>query len=114
MQSTQSRASKLIELIVDNSEENDEDLDDFSQSTVDRNTYTWGLLYNHLVVIDVLPTERYCTGSAKAAATGMLASLPNIRVGIMVGIGAGVPTAGIRLGDIVLSQPESTHGGVVH
>jgi hypothetical protein len=31
----------------------------------------------------------------------------------MVGIGAGVPTAGIRLGDIVVSQPESTHRGVV-
>jgi nucleoside phosphorylase len=94
-------------------EEYDDDPDDFSQSTVDRNTYTWGRMCNHLVVIAVLPIGRYGTGSAQAAATGMLASLPNIRVGLIVGIGAGVPTAGIRLGDIVVSQPESTHGGVV-
>ncbi|KAK5710089.1 hypothetical protein LTR17_019202 [Elasticomyces elasticus] len=94
----------------------EEYLDDpkhFAQHTVDHNTYTWGRICNHLVVIAVLPSGRYGTSSAQAAAIGMLASLPNIRVGLMVGIGAGVPTAGIRLGDIVVSQPESTHGGVV-
>ncbi|KAK5689255.1 hypothetical protein LTR17_026391 [Elasticomyces elasticus] len=78
-----------------------DDPEDFAQHTVDHNTYTWGRICNHLVVIAVLPSGRYGTSSAQAAAIGMLASLPNIRVGLMVGIGAGVPTAGIRLGDIV-------------
>jgi nucleoside phosphorylase len=90
-----------------------DDPDDFNQSTIDRNTYTWGRICKHLVVIAVLPSGRYGIGAAQAAATGMLASLPNIRVGLMVGIGAGVPSAGIRLGDVVVSQPEGTHGGVV-
>ncbi|KAK4900465.1 hypothetical protein LTR49_027444 [Elasticomyces elasticus] len=90
-----------------------DDPEDFAQHKVDHNTYTWGRICNHLVVIAALPSGRCGTGSAQAATIGMLASLPNIRVGLMVGIGAGVPTADIRLGDIVVSQPESTHGGVV-
>ncbi|KAF9778288.1 hypothetical protein IL306_004248 [Fusarium sp. DS 682] len=39
----------------------------------------------------------------------------SLRFGLMVGIGGGVPsnTADIRLGDVVISQPEKQYGGVV-
>jgi hypothetical protein len=43
----------------------------------------------------------------------MLRSFPNIKIGLMVGIGGGVPTKhDIRLGDIIVSSPENGLGGV--
>jgi hypothetical protein len=45
----------------------------------------------------------------------LLSSFHSIRFGLMVGIGGGVPSshADIRLGDIVVSQPAETSGGVI-
>lgn len=45
----------------------------------------------------------------------MLASLPQIRFGLLVGIGAGVrsPDFDLRLGDVAVSRPEGRTGGVV-
>ena len=45
----------------------------------------------------------------------MLFVFGSIKVGLMVGIGGGVPTSNqdIRLGDIVVSQPTDTNGGVI-
>ncbi|KAF7139716.1 hypothetical protein CNMCM5793_007554 [Aspergillus hiratsukae] len=45
----------------------------------------------------------------------LLSSFHSIRFGLMVGIGGGVPSghADIRLGDIVVSQPADTSGGVI-
>jgi nucleoside phosphorylase len=47
----------------------------------------------------------------------MLSSFPQIRIGLLVGIGAGVarPDHGrdIRLGDIAVSQPHGSSGGVI-
>ena len=42
----------------------------------------------------------------------MLLSFPNIRFGLLVGIGGGVPSEenDIRLGDIVVSKPHGTFG----
>ncbi|KAJ5667250.1 hypothetical protein N7507_003114 [Penicillium longicatenatum] len=44
----------------------------------------------------------------------MLHSFPNVRVGLMVGIGGGAPSAkhDIRLGDILVSSPRDGKGGV--
>ncbi|KAL4766765.1 nucleoside phosphorylase domain-containing protein [Aspergillus nidulans var. acristatus] len=46
----------------------------------------------------------------------LLASLPSIRVGLLVGIGGGIARPDedrdIRLGDVVVSQPSGTMGGV--
>jgi hypothetical protein len=41
-------------------------------------------------------------------------SFPNIRIGLMVGIGGGAPSPkhDIRLGDIVVSAPRDGKGGV--
>lgn len=45
----------------------------------------------------------------------MLNSFPNVRIGLMVGIGGGVPSArhDIRLGDVVVSAPRNGKGGVL-
>ncbi|KAI4779146.1 hypothetical protein E4T52_05970 [Aureobasidium sp. EXF-3400] len=68
----------------------------------------------HNVVIAVLPRGTYGLSPAASVAANMLSSFPNIRVGLMVGIGGGAPTAmnDIRLGDVVVSSPENHTGGV--
>src|SRR6185437_4265232 len=68
----------------------------------------------HNVVIAVLPDGEYGTTSAAVVARDMLHSFPNIRIGLMVGIGGGVPSSkhDIRLGDIVVSAPRDGKGGV--
>jgi nucleoside phosphorylase len=90
---------------------------DFEKPPTDKNTYTWGRIGDHNVVIASLPAGVYGTISAATTASSMLSSFPNIRVGLMVGIGAGIsrPEDGhdIRLGDIVVSQPSGRSGGVI-
>ena len=80
---------------------------DFEKPFTDRNTYTWGRIGDHNVVIASLPAGVYGTISAATTALPMLSSFPKIRVGLMVGIGSGIarPEHGhdIRLGDIVVS-----------
>jgi nucleoside phosphorylase len=80
----------------------------------DNNNYVLGRIGEHNVVISVLPDGEYGTASAASVASDMLHSFPNIRIGLMVGIGGGAPTEehDIRLGDIVVSVPRGGHGGV--
>ncbi|KAH0027548.1 purine and uridine phosphorylase, partial [Aureobasidium melanogenum] len=80
----------------------------------DSNSYILGKMADHNVVIAVLPCGTYGLESAACAAANMLNSFPNIRVGLMVGIGGGAPTAkrDIRLGDVVVSSPGNHTGGV--
>ncbi|KAG9564013.1 purine and uridine phosphorylase, partial [Aureobasidium melanogenum] len=68
----------------------------------------------HKVVIAVLPHGEYGTTTTAIVATNMLRSFPNIKVGLMVGIGGGAPTKehDIRLGDVVVSSPQDGKGGV--
>ncbi|KAH0042265.1 purine and uridine phosphorylase, partial [Aureobasidium melanogenum] len=75
-------------------------------SVRDSNDYTVGKMAGHNVVIAVLPDGEYGVSSATAVAKDMLHSFPNVRVGLMVGIGGGAPTAknDIRLGDVVVSS----------
>ncbi|KAK1579135.1 LOW QUALITY PROTEIN: uncharacterized protein LY79DRAFT_593036 [Colletotrichum navitas] len=81
----------------------------------DNNSYALGSLSGHNVVIAVLPQGEYGTNSAAVVARDMLHSFPNIRVGLMVGIGGGAPTPehDIRLGDIVVSRPRDGKSGVL-
>ncbi|KAG9645619.1 purine and uridine phosphorylase, partial [Aureobasidium melanogenum] len=83
-------------------------------SANDINGYTLGEMAGHNVVIAVLPHGKYGLCSATSVAANMLNSFPNIRVGLMVGIGGGAPTAkrDIRFGDVVVSSPENHTGGV--
>jgi nucleoside phosphorylase len=80
----------------------------------DTNDYTLGRLGKHNVVIAVLPDGEYGTASAASVATNILHSFPNVRIGLMVGIGGGAPSEkhDIRLGDIVVSTPRESEGGV--
>lgn len=84
------------------------------RSPSDTNTYTLGTVSNHNVVIACLPDGCYGTSSAANVATNMLRSFPSVRIGLMVGVGGGAPTAqrDIRLGDIVVSSPGDGKGGV--
>lgn len=89
---------------------------DFAPSPSDKNIYTFGRIAEHNVVLASLPAGIYGTTSADTTVSQMLSSFPNIRVGLMVGIGAGIPSqevADIRLGDVVVSQPDGRCGGVI-
>jgi nucleoside phosphorylase len=83
----------------------------------DPNAYTWGHIGEHNVVITSLAAGVYGTTSAATTASSMLSSFPQIRIGLLVGIGAGIarPDEGqdIRLGDIAVSQPHGNSGGVM-
>jgi len=81
----------------------------------DNNDYTLGKIGKHNVVIAVLPDGEYGTDSAASVARDMLHSFPNLRIGLMVGIGGGTPSLrhDIRLGDIVVSSPCGGRGGVL-
>ncbi|KAJ5726561.1 uncharacterized protein N7483_007918 [Penicillium malachiteum] len=78
------------------------------------NDYALGRIGDHNVVIAVLPNGEYGTASAANVATNMLNSFHNIRIGLMVGIGGGVPSKShdIRWGDIVVSAPSGDKSGV--
>ena len=90
---------------------------DFEQPRTDTNSYTWGRIGEHNVVIASLPPGAYGTTSAASTALPMVYSFPQIRIGLLVGIGAGIarPDVGrdIRLGDVAVSQPNGRSGGVI-
>ncbi|BAE61500.1 unnamed protein product [Aspergillus oryzae RIB40] len=81
----------------------------------DNNTYVFGKIGNHNVVIACMPMG--VTGNAPAAlvANDLLHSFPHLQFYLMVGIGGGAPNDqnDIRLGDVVVSAPTGQHGGVV-
>ena len=80
----------------------------------DNNDYALGKIGKHHVVIAVLPDGEYGTASAAGVARDMLHSFPNIRIGLMVGIGSGVPSKkhNIFLGDVVVSSSVSGQSSV--
>lgn len=82
----------------------------------DRNVYRLGEINGHKIAIAVLPKGNYGTIKAAVVASDMQMSFTNLRFGLMVGIGGGIPgpERDIRLGDVVVSKPEGTTGGVVH
>jgi nucleoside phosphorylase len=81
----------------------------------DHNAYILGSIGKHNVVIACLPNGEYGIASATAVAMQMLSSFRSIRFGLMVGVGGGVPSShiDIRLGDVVVSKPTNTEGGVI-
>ncbi|KAH8650421.1 nucleoside phosphorylase domain-containing protein [Ilyonectria robusta] len=80
----------------------------------DNNSYILGNIGSHNVVIAVLPDGEYGTTSAAAVARDILHSFPNVRIGLIVGIGGGAPGSkhDIRLGDVVISSRDGGKGGV--
>lgn len=92
--------------------------EDFEQPQNDSNAYHWGQIGAgrncHNIVIASLPGG-YGTSHAATTAKEMSISHPHIRFGLLVGIGAGVPRPehDVRLGDVVVSRPHGSSGGVI-
>ncbi|KAK1853537.1 ankyrin repeat protein [Colletotrichum chrysophilum] len=82
------------------------------QPPTDTNAYTLGSMGGHNVVIACLPKGRIGTVPAATVVTSMIAKFRSIKIGLMVGIGGGVPSNKVRLGDVVISTPIATHPGV--
>jgi nucleoside phosphorylase len=93
----------------------DEEHPSIMQNLADDNSYRLGRIGEHNVVIGALPCGSADPVSAAGVALNMKSTFHNIRIGLMVGIGGGVLSEehDIRLGDVVVSQPEGQYGGVV-
>jgi len=93
----------------------DEEHKRLPQALSDHNVYNLGSIAGHNVVIAGL----YQPGNNPAATvvTQMRTTFPNLRFGLLVGIGGGVPVKTdnglIRLGDVVVSKPAGEHSGAV-
>jgi nucleoside phosphorylase len=111
--------SELAAAIAMLDERHNEPADFAVHHHVDSNSYSWGRIGKHNVVITSLPDGVYGTTSATGTAMSLVSSLPHIRIGLLVGIGGGHPTSNkanghdIRLGDIAVNQPTGTHGGII-
>ncbi|KAL4890101.1 hypothetical protein BDV59DRAFT_195221 [Aspergillus ambiguus] len=87
----------------------------------DDNTYLLGLMGRHNVVIAFPGSGVFGTSAATRTATNMIRTFRNIRFCLMVGVGGGAPNPpdpedplkDIRLGDVVVSSPKGSHGGVL-
>lgn len=93
----------------------DERHEDSYRNANNTNIYTLGRIGRHNVVIACLPYGQMGTNSAAAVAAQMQSAFMSIQFWLVVGIGGGVPKADqdIRLGDVVVSRPGPSHGGVV-
>lgn len=90
-----------------------EGLDDHDSE--DQSHYQRGRIGKHNIVIACL--SDYGTTPAATVAKDMLRTFKSIKVGLMVGVGAGVPSkdsdGDVRLGDVVVGTPQATYSGVV-
>lgn len=87
----------------------------YSKTHTDHNSYSWGRIGKHNVVLASLPNQAVGKVEANTVAMSMITIFPSIRVGLMIGVGGGVPSQDydIRLGDIVVSIPFERAPGVV-
>jgi nucleoside phosphorylase len=74
--------------------------------------YSFGKIAEHKVVI---AQSQIGTIEAAYCASAVSQEFPNVRLALMVGIGAGIPspTHDIRLGDLAISIPKDGHSGVL-
>ncbi|KAF2228067.1 nucleoside phosphorylase domain-containing protein, partial [Elsinoe ampelina] len=81
----------------------------------DDNFYRFGTMSGHDVVVTCLPAGVIGKVESTRIANNMRHSFPAVEIVLMVGVGGGVPSRkhDIRLGDIVVSQPEGSHPGLV-
>jgi nucleoside phosphorylase len=78
-------------------------------------THTLGRIGHHNVVVACLASGVVGSAPAAAVAAQLLSTFPSIRFGLLAGIGGGAPSQDhdIRLGDVVVSNPQGIRGGVV-
>lgn len=93
----------------------DERHDSLPQDRRDYNSYALGRIGPHNVVIACLPEGVMGVTSVARVAEQMSWTFRALRFGLMVGIGGGAPSAehDIRLGDVVVSKPTGSTGGVI-
>ncbi|KAH6714520.1 hypothetical protein BKA61DRAFT_550129, partial [Leptodontidium sp. MPI-SDFR-AT-0119] len=93
----------------------DEEHERLPQPAMDHNVYSLGNIAGHNVVIAGL--HQPGNNPAATVVTQMRMTFPNLRFGMLVGIGGGVPVKTdngmIRVGDIVVSKPAGGHSGAV-
>jgi nucleoside phosphorylase len=93
----------------------DEEHERLPQLPVDHNAYSLGSIDGHNVVIAGL--HQPGNNPAATVVTQMRTTFPELRFGLLVGIGGGVPvqidSGIIRLGDVVASKPAGRHSGAV-
>ena len=96
----------------------DEEHPQLSGTAGDTNSYSLGRIGLHNIVIAGLPSGTYGTTAASNVAINLMRSFPNVRFGLMVGIGGAAhvtdeePENELRLGDIVVSSPQAEHGAL--
>ncbi|KAJ1708855.1 hypothetical protein NYO67_8959 [Aspergillus flavus] len=86
---------------------------DLSKPHSDSNTYTLGSIGKHNVVIACLPEGKYGTNAAANVVSLLAGTFPSVRSCLMVGIGGGIPSNKVRLGDVVVGSPTGQFPGVV-
>ncbi|KAK2805464.1 hypothetical protein FQN51_000290 [Onygenales sp. PD_10] len=93
----------------------DEEHEQLPRKDGDTNFYILGVLSGHNTVLASLPAGSQGTATAATVANNLRRSFPDIKFKLLVGIGGGVPSEedDIRLGDVVVSEPKGTLGGVV-
>lgn len=93
----------------------DEQHQELPKPTHDYNTYTYGSVGSHNIVIACLPLSHPGTTSAARMADFLPTSFPNMRLYLFVGIGGGLPhnpphpdpSQDIHLGDVVIGVDET-------
>src|SRR5271156_4420916 len=93
----------------------DERHDSLPQDRRDHNSYILGRIGHHNVAIVCLPEGVMGITSAARVAEDISWTLGALGFGVMVGMGAGVPSTenDIRLGDVVVRKPMGSMGGVI-
>ena len=94
----------------------DEEHDPLTLPTDDENSYTYGSINGHNVVIACMPPGQPGKVSASRLVQPLRQSFPNLKIHLFVGIGSGVPRIpppddsddDIHLGDVVIGWAEQT------
>ena len=93
----------------------DEEHEDLDKHPDDHNTYTYGHVGRHNIVIACLPLSQPGTTSASRMASFLPRSFPNMRLHLFVGVAEGIPHSppdpdpdkDIRLGDVIVGVAET-------
>lgn len=94
----------------------DEVHDGITERSIGQNVlYTLGRIASHKVAIAGYPVGEVGLGVSGSMVTEVLRDFPNIEFGLLVGIGAGIPspTQDIRLGDVAVAVPNRDNPGVI-
>ena len=99
----------------------DEEHEELPQDDNDENTYTYGSIKGHNIVIACMPPGQPGKVSASRMVQSLPISFPNLRIQLFVGIGGGIPcdpptedaTKDIHLGDVVVGWPDETGASAV-